>query len=144
MSLPIKQNMRLTIEKVLASHGLKEKFEASSEFYVKISSSGFMPLIIEKHETQIIVAHYYEQNGDLVPDPDMEFVCTVYGWVPVAIQHSNGIYRRASEFDESGRLLVKKTELKSQLNFAAMWARNLKAQGFADLKRSQIVKSEDS
>jgi len=40
--------------------------------YLKLKSAGFMDLIIEKiAPDQISITHYYEQNGDLVPDPDV-------------------------------------------------------------------------
>ena len=33
------------------------------------------------------VAHYFEQNGDLVPDPDVVFVRAADGWAPVSFQN---------------------------------------------------------
>ncbi len=41
--------------------------------YLKIENPPFLPLSIEKlYENRIVLAHYFEMNGDLVPDPDME------------------------------------------------------------------------
>ena len=34
------------------------------------------------------VAHYYGQNGDLVPDPDVVFVRPADGWSPVSFQNA--------------------------------------------------------
>lgn len=143
MSNLIKNNMSSAIEGVLASHGLKEKFDLSTEFYVKIENEGFMPLIIEKHGKSVIIAHYFEQNGDFIPDPDMEFSITEWGWVPMATQNALGVYRRASEWKD-GKLMVNKREFKNQQSFATMWARNIKAQGFGKPTCSKVVKIEAS
>lgn len=44
--------------------------------YIRMSAGdGYMPLIIEKIGSNMIsVAHYYEQNGDLMRDPEIEFI----------------------------------------------------------------------
>jgi len=44
---------------------------------ITLQSSGFMDLYLdvlyrEPNRIRIALAHYYQQNGDLVPDPDME------------------------------------------------------------------------
>jgi hypothetical protein len=57
--------MKSAIEKILTTHGLLEIFRQSEHYAVKIESRGFMPLSIEKHDKQITVTHYFEQNGDL-------------------------------------------------------------------------------
>jgi hypothetical protein len=70
-------------------------------------------LSIEKHGSQVIIAHYFEQNGDLIPDPDMEFEVIDGEWSPVAIQLAIGSYRRAVEYRNSKRF-VSPRELKDQ------------------------------
>ncbi|HEX4373383.1 MAG TPA: hypothetical protein VHZ50_08795, partial [Puia sp.] len=52
--------------------------------YAKLNSEGLMPLVIEMFEEKIetiygnakciSVAHYYKQNGDLMSDPQMNFI----------------------------------------------------------------------
>lgn len=44
--------------------------------YIRMSAGdGYMPLIIEKIGSNMIsVAHYYEQHGDLMRDPEIEFI----------------------------------------------------------------------
>lgn len=43
--------------------------------YMKYSSDGYMDLILENiGENRIAMSHYYQLNGDLMADPDMEFV----------------------------------------------------------------------
>ena len=50
---------------------------ANKRDYIKIIKSGYMPLTIEllnRTSEYIVISmtHYYEQNGDLMADPDME------------------------------------------------------------------------
>ena len=124
--------MKSAIEKILTAHRQFTAFSESEDYAVKITSEGFMPLSIEKHGKQITVTHYFEQNGDLVPDPDMEFVD--FGgedWLPVAIQHSTGLYCKAAEQAASGNWLISQRAMCDLKSFARIWARNLMVQGFA-------------
>lgn len=125
--------MKTTIEKILAGLKLLDAFTSNEDYFVKIESQGYMPLSIEKHGSQIIISHYYEQNGDLVPDPDMEFEVIEGEWSPVAIQHSTGHYYRAVEYRD-GKRFVSRSQLRDQRQFARMWARNLLNQRFAEGK----------
>jgi hypothetical protein len=124
--------MKSAVEKILSSHGIFESFQSFRDYTVKIASSGYMPLCIEKHDKMITVTHYFEQNGDLIADPDMEFVdLGGKDWMPVAVQHSTGHYMRVAALGENGHWkfnLAKAEELQS---FSRMWARNLLSQGFA-------------
>lgn len=103
---------------------------------VKIQSGGFMDLSINRLYTVnggfvVSLTHYFEQNGDLVPDPDLEiFVsdATRTAWA-MAIQHSTGHYVRAMKF-ENGRTLRNPRTQKDLQSFLGQWLRNLKAQGF--------------
>ncbi len=82
---------------------------------------------------QITVTHYFEQNGDLVPDPDVEFV-DLGGddWLPVAIQHSTGRYCvTAKQAEGTDNWLISNRAMADLKSFVRMWARNLLAQGFA-------------
>jgi len=64
----------------------------------------FMPLSVERlGENHYSVGHYFEQNGDLVPDPDLEFVRDSSGrWSVVAATMATGHYTRVAEFDDNG------------------------------------------
>ncbi len=122
--------MKSTIEQVLLAHGLNESFNSSTEFHAKIENGSYMPLIIERHSDMVVVAHYFEQNGDYIPDPDMEFFITPYGWIPSGITFRIGAYRRAAIKDEEGKIRINKTEVRKNVQFSNMWARNIKNQGF--------------
>lgn len=81
------------------------------------------------------IAHRYEQNGDLCPDPDVEFLVVddphqpgakaVY---PTAIDQPLG-YRRYVEFDADGRPEgVRPAGQMSLASFCNGWFRNIRAQ----------------
>jgi hypothetical protein len=122
--------MKTAIEKILTAHGLLKAFSANESYSVKIENKPYMPLSIEKHGNRVTVTHYFEQNGDLIPDPDMEFEVLQGEWSPVAIQHAIGSYYRAVEFRD-GKRFINPRQLRDQTSFPKMWARNLISQGFA-------------
>jgi hypothetical protein len=123
--------MKSAIEMILSAHQQLDAFRANDHYAVKIASNGFMPLSIEKHGKHVTVTHYFEQNGDLVPDPDVEYVdLGGEDWLPVAIQHSTGHYCKAAEQAASGNWLISKRAMRDLQSFSRMWARNLLAQGF--------------
>ena len=123
--------MQSTIASILKAHRLFTDFTTCEEFHVKIEHSPYMPLTIERHGPQVIVAHYFKQNGDLVPDPDMEFELGPDSlWYPVAIQFAIGTYRRCFYETPSGQSVINQRERLGQRRFSDMWARNLNAQGF--------------
>ena len=124
-------SMKATIEKILEAHQQLAAFREHRHYSVKIASNGFMPLIVEKHGEQIVVAHCFEQNGDLIPDPDVEFVELGGDWMPVAIQHSTGRYCRTAVKAPTGNWLISKLAMADLRSFVRIWARNLKHQGFA-------------
>ncbi|MGK5085802.1 hypothetical protein WDW37_21140 [Bdellovibrionota bacterium FG-1] len=124
--------MKSAIEKILTAHKQLDAFNTNEDYAVKIANEGYMPLSIEKHGKHVTVTHYFEQYGDLVPDPDMEFVDLGNSeWLPVAIQHSTGLYCRAAEQAASGNWLISKRAMRDLESFSRRWARNLLAQGFA-------------
>mgnify|MGYP000488094553 CR=1 FL=1 len=47
----------------------------SANIYLKLEQKGYMPLVLERHEPYVIsLSHYYQQNGDLMADPDVTFL----------------------------------------------------------------------
>jgi len=123
--------MTAAVERILCSHDLLRDFIASEDFAVRIANKPYMPLTIERHGNRVSLTHYFVQNGDLIPDPDMEFeIVTNHVWSPVAIQFSTGAYRRAMEIRD-GKRFVNPRELRDQIKFSSIWAKNLIDQGFA-------------
>jgi hypothetical protein len=128
----MKTTMKDAIERILEAHGVLDAFRANEHYAAKIANAGYMPLSIEKHGKTITLTHYTESNGDLVPDPDVEFVdLGSDDWLPVAIQHSTGLYCVAAQRAAgTGNWLISKRAMADLKSFVRMWARNL-AQGFA-------------
>ena len=122
--------MKEVIEIILKSHGQLEQFLTSNSFHFRIENEPYMPLVIERHGSRVMITHYLEQNGDLVPNPDLEMEILQDGtWSPIAIQSAFGIYKRAVSF-EGGQRFIHSLELKDQIEFSALWAKNLKEQGY--------------
>jgi hypothetical protein len=85
------------------------------------------------------LAHYYQQNGDLVCDPDGVFVTTPRGWLPVALQLCTGHYTRALELgDDDQPMGVRPRAMAELMEFAAMWLKNAGSQqgGLAKIRDS--------
>lgn len=129
--------MKEIIEAILKKWNLLEAFAASGggEFHLKIVNPPYMDLVIEKVDrNQISVAHYGEQNGDLMRDPEVVF--RLPDWTPLWIQQDYvGSYRETH--DENGNPIPRAVE--SLKSFCAMWAKNLRDQKF--LARGKAVSS---
>jgi hypothetical protein len=73
----------------------------------------------------IALAHYYEQNGDLVPDPDMEIRLNFTTRTAVPLSFQNGlVYTRVEGVDgqPNPKALVSLT------SFLSSWVRNIAEQ----------------
>lgn len=96
-----------------------------------LRAKGFMDLHIDvlwrdEKKTTISMAHYYKQNGDMVPDPDMEIAVYPKTKTAEALSYQDSMtYKRV--FTDDGRVYVAaRNELNSFLN---TWLNNLKMQG---------------
>jgi hypothetical protein len=50
-------------------------FDNSANIYLKLEQKDYMPLVLERLEPHVIsLSHYYQQNGDLMADPDITFL----------------------------------------------------------------------
>ena len=117
--------MRTAISKILEKRGLLSEFERDRDFHTKIESSGFMPLIIERQHNRLVIAHYYEQNGDLIADPDL--VLSLAGadlWIPIELQTP---YSYTSALSDSSDGLDR-TTIRGLVRFTNFWAVNLNMQ----------------
>lgn len=95
------------------------------------NSEVYMYLSAERLSSNLYsMAHYFEQNGDLCPDPDMELLRSKDGrWFPIALQQSIGIYTRAVEdYTENGPTKVYPGKYNELRNFLSQWLKNIKYQ----------------
>ncbi len=124
------KEMKSAITRILKKHEQLEKFNTQDDFHLRLEMENFLPLVIEKHNQQITITHYRTENGELIADPDMEFLVGPGAeWYPVALQIWNGSYYRA-RWSENGKDYVNLRQVREQLSFAKMWAKNLKDQGW--------------
>ena len=125
----MKTIFQTTIEHLLKTHNLLDAFRSKDSFHVRFEKAGYQPLVIERHSEMISVAHYFEQNGDLIADPDVELHYP--SWVPTAITQAFFGYRQKF-IERDGKTYVDTRFHKQVSSFLTLWARNIKAQGWAD------------
>lgn len=126
-----------TVQRIIDAHGGLDALQA-----LKITRPPYMALCIEKIGTGprdlplVSVAHYYQQNGDAMRNPDMTFEIgrTALGlpaWLPVSYRQDGlGIDQQAIFQDEQGRVMIRPRLIKDLAAFAKTWNRNLHEQGF--------------
>jgi hypothetical protein len=120
--------MQRIITALADKHGVKLTHVAA---HLGLHLPGYERLVIETiGPQQISVAHYFEQNGDLIADPDVVFF-TGYGvWVPIEITHPYGRTLRYATLNADGSQLcrIQVAAQASLAGFTEQWARNLKHQ----------------
>jgi hypothetical protein len=90
---------------------------------IDLTGGVFMALSVECiGENLFSTTHYFEQSGDLVPDPDIAWWKSQSGdWVPLSIQHSTGHFIEAVEIENGKPVRFRPRILKDLVEFAAMW-----------------------
>lgn len=112
------------------------KLAADAGGYVKLESAGYMPLHVEHIGTrQIAVSHTFEQNGDLMRDPEMTFwLGPDDRWYPASYRLDPlGVMRESIRFNGAGEpTSFYAREQADEATFAGTWMRNLVEQGFVE------------
>jgi len=120
-----------------AARAMRKMMSMMDNGYAKIQkSSSFMAVTIElvgQNELGKLfsVAHYAEQNGDLMRDPEVVFVLGAdEEFYPVTIQQDFiGKYQDVLEYDETGKIKGWYPRLQADLaSFANFWLKNIKYQ----------------
>jgi hypothetical protein len=101
------------------------------------NSTGFMAVHVEiigkpdcEHITAgwiVSVAHYYEQHGDLVCDPDCTFLFTKGNVFPMTFEQGGVIYQVAAKLEE-GKILFNSKVQKDLVTFCNGWMLNIQEQ----------------
>ncbi|MFA6102827.1 MAG: hypothetical protein WC721_11615 [Victivallaceae bacterium] len=105
--------------------------------YAKIHNNpNLMAVVVEKvgnlagYGEIISIAHYGEQNGDLMADPEMTFTIVGGEYYPVSFRNDYvGIYQEVFNFNEDGEPEAINTKLQSDLiAFANTWMKSIQEQ----------------
>ena len=81
------------------------------------------------------MAHYFEMNGDLVPDPSITFFVTGTGaWAPIGVEQAIGSRRSYVRMtDDATGIAADDADGQADLaEFAEIWAQNIEAQGWLE------------
>ncbi len=121
--------------KALDELGIVEKLKKHG--FIKMNSRGLMDLSVNKlcEDQQKIIfsmAHYGEQNGDLMADPDMELMIMKDAKEVQALSYRNdyaGFFQEV--YDNYENPSTVKPKLQKEANeFLSMWLGNIKAGGY--------------
>ncbi len=110
--------------------------------YLKIDNPPYMELVIEAMDESgpmglpaISVAHYGEQNGDLMRDPEMCFELGSVGGPYLDSFYWRNDYlgiEQWSRFLRDGQYVCHVELYREHESFAALWDKNLSEQGFVE------------
>ena len=115
-----------------------------SDLYLRIENPPYMALVIEATPepgplgiSAISVAHYGEQNGDLMRDPEMCFELSNplgMGWTLSAFYFRNDYIgvEQYSRTREGDNYVFVPGLLQQHESFVRTWDKNLRAQGFLE------------
>ena len=106
--------------------------------YLKIDNAPFMELVIEAVDESgprglpaLSVAHYGEQNGDAMRDPEMLFELEPDGALcPYFYRNDYVGVEQWSRFIDSGQYVSHRALFIQHVSFAKVWDRNLQSQGY--------------
>jgi len=118
--------------------------------YQKIENGSFMPLSIEylysvdtagMKGKVYSFAHYYEQEGDLMADPEVCFLSVRDGEYIIPMSFKNAGLGIDNEYVilKDKQLLVQKRMQADLKDFSNQWMENLKDQGFLSAKELQTA-----
>jgi len=121
--------MKEAITQLAHKHGVDL---AAVGAHFRLDMPGYERLCVETISAhQVSVAHYYEMNGDLVPDPDIVFFISKEGaWSAISITDAFGQWRSYVKLSDEGQSVAfyDQRGQADLADFAEIWAQNLKDQ----------------
>lgn len=128
--IPINQTAKKIMQKILSV------MESNGTTYQKFDNSDgvFMPLSVEiigetSMGREVSLAHYYEQNGDLMADPEMIFLEKNGEFYPAYYKQDGlGLEKYSIKYDREKMIGYNRALQKDQTQFANMWLKNIKYQ----------------
>jgi len=96
--------MQEIVGKIAEQHGLAlDKAGAR----LRLEMEGFDRLVVERiADNQVYVAHHFDQNGDVVPDPAIVFFTGAGDWAPIEVVQVLGGRRVYARLTEDGKDVV--------------------------------------
>jgi hypothetical protein len=130
------------IQQMIDQHG---GFEAVRNRYLRLENPPLMRLVIEviggpypNGAYEVSVAHYAEQNGDAMRDPEITFLVLPsdqgHAWSPLTFENSYlGACQVVAVVNAEGAMQVRQPRQMQDLReFANQWDINIKHQGFGE------------
>lgn len=122
----------------------------SPGLYLKIDNPPYMELVIEAMDESgpmglpaISVAHYGEQNGDVMRDPEMCFELGMAGGPRLSPFYYRNDYvgiEQWSRFIREGQYALHTQLHREHERFAALWDKNLNAQRFVEAFSDKCIR----
>ena len=135
-----------TVPKIIETYGGLEWLRQPGN-YIRLENPPYMRLVIEyigvgpRGMPSIAVAHYHEQNGDAMRDPEIVFEVNSDGeWCPVSYRQDNlDIYQDAVFLGDNDQVTVHPKMVQHLKAFARQWDRNIAQQGFLKAAQQGVV-----
>lgn len=123
--------MHNIIKKIARKHNLDLSQVGT---HLRLEMPPYMPLVIKVvAPNQVSVSHVFEQNGDVMYDPEIVFYTARPNWFPIKItQHPLGINQRVAAISDNNLEILDALEQKNIIEFAELWAENIRGQGWFD------------
>ena len=127
--------MRTLVEKLAKKHSVDFSQPGA---HLRLENEPYERLVIENvGRDRVSIAHYYEQNGDLIADPDIVFKTDALEWYPIEIQQPQimlmgrvmGGYQHFVNFGPDDQPISYNKEQQADCaHFAKQWAHNIREQ----------------
>ncbi|UKI34496.1 MAG: hypothetical protein L6W00_14640 [Lentisphaeria bacterium] len=131
----LNKNATIIIQKLLACIN-NPKYARTMGKYAKINNSNYSPVSVEKlmdiptFDTHFVISHTTVLNGDLMRDPEMEFVTQNGKYYPITYRQDYlGIMQEALIYTNDGTPIKYRPDLMRDLaEFANEWMLNIEQQ----------------
>ena len=131
----LNKNATIIIQKLLACIN-NPKYARTMGKYAKINNSNYSPVSVEKlmdiptFDTHFVISHTTVLNGDLMRDPEMEFVTRNGKYYPITYrQNYLGIMQEALIYTNNGTPIKYRPDLIDiRIEFANEWMLNIEQQ----------------
>lgn len=123
--------------------------ELNNDPYLHFENGGYEPLVLEflgysdyKGRLVYSIAHYYEQNGDLMCDPEITFAVDLDAgeiW-PITYQmDAFGMYQQVFKRQTDGNMTYSPRLLREIDEFLWQWLKNIKDQGWYEVLADYVA-----